>query len=409
MLRDKVEQLTAELLEKADREKEMRRQKDELAKHVSVLQAALEAKSEELKQKTLAMQILTAKNPQLSGQTSTLARSKPMDDRSGNQSSTQPHQDTTDREFVRHKKHGDYTVAIICAIWFEMSAVRYMLDSEHPHLPILGGDVNRYILGELSGHNVAIAWLPGNQGVGSAAIVATNMARTFPCIKWRFLVGIGGGVPSEAHDIRLGDVVISMPEGQFGGVVQYDLGRDTEDGFHRKGFLSPPPSELRSAAEIMRSDHLVKDNQVDGLVLAMLRSKPRLSEYKRPPPGSDLLFQPDYHHAHQSRTCKDCDKRRIVDRLPRGSESSKIHYGLVASGGKVMKSAVKRIQATRELGDILCFEMEAAGIATEFACIVIRGISDYADSHKNDSWQRYAAAAAAAATKELLSYVQPSL
>lgn len=50
--------------------------------------------------------------------------------------------------------------------------------------------------------------------------------------------------------------------------------------------------------------------------------------------------------------------------------------------------------------------MEAAGIATEFPCIVIRGISDYADPHKNDSWQHYAAAAAASA-KELLSYITP--
>ena len=42
-----------------------------------------------------------------------------------------------------------------------------------------------------------------------------------------------------------------------------------------------------------------------------------------------------------------------------------------------------------------------------FPCVVIRGISDYADSHKNDQWQLYAAASAAACAKELLEYVQP--
>ncbi|KAH1913536.1 hypothetical protein KXV48_000615, partial [Aspergillus fumigatus] len=61
----------------------------------------------------------------------------------------------------------------------------------------------------------------------------------------------------------------------------------------------------------------------------------------------------------------------------------------------------------REIGDILCFEMEAAGIMTEFPCIAIHGISDYADSHKSDIWQNYAAAAAAGCAKELLSYLNP--
>ena len=38
-----------------------------------------------------------------------------------------------------------------------------------------------------------------------------------------------------------------------------------------------------------------------------------------------------------------------------------------------------------------------------FPCLVIRGISDYADSHKNDIWQPYAASTAAAYAKELIS------
>jgi hypothetical protein len=84
-----------------------------------------------------------------------------------------------------------------------------------------------------------------------------------------------------------------------------------------------------------------------------------------------------------------------------------VHYGLIASGDQVVKSAAMRNATVGDVGDILCFEMEAAGIATEFPCIVIRGVSDYADSHKNDNWKHYAAAAAAACTKELLSYAAP--
>lgn len=304
------------------------------------------------------------------------------------------------------KQYEDYTVAVICAIDFEMSAVRYMLDREHDRLRPRG-DSNTYVLGELSGHNIVLACLPGNQGKGAAAIVATNVARSFPAIKSRFLVGIGGGVPSEKHSIRLGDVVVSMPDGEHGGVVQYDLGKDTVNGFWRKGFLCPPPVNLRSAVGMMKSDHLTADNKVNDFLSQMVKRSHRLCSYARPSSGLDILYEPNYPHVSGQPTCKMCDPAKVITRQDRPSNLPEIHYGLIASGDRVIKSATKRDQAVQALGDILCFEMEAAGIATEFSCIVIRGISDYSDSHKNDDWHHYAAAAAAACTKELLSYLEP--
>lgn len=56
----------------------------------------------------------------------------------------------------------------------------------------------------------------------------------------------------------------------------------------------------------------------------------------------------------------------------------------------------------------MCFEMEAAGLMNNFPCLVIRGICDYADSHKNKKWQIYAAATAAACAKEILSVIPAS-
>lgn len=50
--------------------------------------------------------------------------------------------------------------------------------------------------------------------------------------------------------------------------------------------------------------------------------------------------------------------------------------------------------------------MEAAGLMDHFPCIVIRGICDYSDTHKNDTWQGYAAVAAAAYAKELLRFIR---
>jgi nucleoside phosphorylase len=93
------------------------------------------------------------------------------------------------------------------------------------------------------------------------------------------------------------------------------------------------------------------------------------------------------------------DKRADSDPLP--------HYGIIASGNKVIKHGRTREQLRLETG-ALCFEMEAAGLMLDFPCVVIRGVCDYADSHKNKEWQGYAALAAAAYTKELLGYVPVS-
>lgn len=46
--------------------------------------------------------------------------------------------------------------------------------------------------------------------------------------------------------------------------------------------------------------------------------------------------------------------------------------------------------------------MEAAGLMNILPCLIIRGICDYADSHKNKRWQPYAAVTAAACAKEVL-------
>jgi nucleoside phosphorylase len=45
------------------------------------------------------------------------------------------------------------------------------------------------------------------------------MLTTFP-LRFGWMVGIGGGVPSSENDIRLGDVVFSDPNESHGGVLQ---------------------------------------------------------------------------------------------------------------------------------------------------------------------------------------------
>ncbi|ORY63953.1 uncharacterized protein BCR38DRAFT_474519 [Pseudomassariella vexata] len=104
--------------------------------------------------------------------------------------------------------------------------------------------------------------------------------------------------------------------------------------------------------------------------------------------------------------CRRCDKAQIIKRT---SRAIRVHYGLIASGNRVVKNAAFREQVNKDLGNkFLCVEMEAAGLMDNFPCIVIRGICDHADSHKNKDWQEHAAAVAAAFAKEVLGYVQPS-
>jgi nucleoside phosphorylase len=300
--------------------------------------------------------------------------------------------------------YNDYTVGIICQLEVEMTAFRYMLDEEHTRLPGKDGDRNRYMLGKMGEHNVAIGYLPqGSQGTGAAATVATDMRRTFSSVQLRLLVGIGGGIPSQKNNIRLGDVVVGMPEGIHGGVVQYDLGKRTVDGFERKGFLCPPPDEWRNAVVEMKSDHAAKSNRIAEFLSQMLEAYPKLQKYSRPAPESDVLFSPDSIHVRDESTCDKCDKSKIIP--PRRLTGPEIFFGTIASGDSVIKDAHVRDELSQTSGGALCFEMEAAGLANGFPCVVIRGICDYADSHKNDLWHPYAAAVAAACAKELLTYM----
>lgn len=109
----------------------------------------------------------------------------------------------------------------------------------------------------MGGHNVVVGCLPhGRYGTNSAASVAKDMVRSFPNLKFALVVDIGGGAPTRERDIRLGDVVVSVPQGQLGGVVQYDFGKQLPDGqFQRTGQLNAPPEVLLGALTEMQRLH----------------------------------------------------------------------------------------------------------------------------------------------------------
>ncbi|KAK8022035.1 hypothetical protein PG993_012802 [Apiospora rasikravindrae] len=318
-------------------------------------------------------------------------------------------------------QHKDYTVGWVCALPKEQTAATAMLDERHmdreQHLRKQPNDTNTYTLGSIGGHNIVIACLPkGRFGTVSAATVATNMVNTFPGIRFGLMVGIGGAV---SRKVRLGDVVVSTPSGTHPGVVQWDMGK-AGDRFERTGSLNNPPTVLLTALTKLGTENDMDGSKVPKLLKAVGDRNSRLKSKYEKSHLVDKLFKASYTHTsepHETEEdevededeqdhCRHCDLDQTVKRKPR---EMMVHYGAIASGNRVIKNAQVRDQLSKDLGgNILCVEMEAAGLMDSFPCIVVRGICDYADSHKNDAWQEHAAAVAAAFAKELLGHIQAS-
>jgi nucleoside phosphorylase len=305
---------------------------------------------------------------------------------------------------LRRLTHNDYTVACICPMGVELAPVEAMLDEMHQSLPT-SRDQNSYTLGRIGAHNVVIAVMP-EIGNNSAAIVATQLLNDFRSIRFGLLVGIGGGIPSDDEDdIRLGDVVVSKPTATFGGVVQFDRGKIYSNGqFERTGTLKKPPAVLMANVHKLEAQHRRVGNKISEYLSEMLERFPNMEEeYVYLGIEHDQLFEASYHHKDR-KTCRQCDRSKVVERALRKNTTPRIHYGTIGSSNEVVEDSETRDKLREDLG-ILCVEMEAAGLMDEFSCLVIRGICDYADSHKIKTWQPYAAATAAAYAKELLTII----
>jgi nucleoside phosphorylase len=309
----------------------------------------------------------------------------------------------------------DYTVGWICAISTEYVAAQAFLDEKHEGPEYVSpNDNNDYTLGKVGKHNVVIAVLPhGEYGISSATGVAKDMLNSFPNIRIGLMVGIGGGAPSLKHDIRLGDIVVSASGDGKGGVFQYDFGKIIQgQGFRETGFLNQPPIVLRTAVNGLMSQYESEGHRIEETINNILERKPRLrKKYTRPDPSTDRLYQggvthPLNDHSSCAAVCGD-DLLILRPERTEDEDNPVIHYGLIASANQLMKDALVRDEFAAER-NVLCFEMEAAGLMNHFPCLVIRGICDYSDSHKNKDWQGYAAMAAAAYTKDLLCRIPPT-
>lgn len=305
----------------------------------------------------------------------------------------------------------DFEIAIICALPLEADAVEALFDHhwDDEQYDKAENDPNAYSTGVIGRHNVVLAHMP-HMGKASASSVASNCGVSFPNIRLALMVGICGAVPfPRGKQVVLGDVVISD------GIIQYDFGRRLPEEFARKDTLldshGRPSAEIRSLLSKLRGirgQELLEGKMAS--YMAALREKPRL-QAGYPGVAHDKLFEASYRHVADGELCDECgcDGKLVSrSRLDQGSPEPAVHFGLVASGDTVMKSGTDR-DAIAQNENIVCFEMEGAGVWDRFPCVVIKGACDYADSHKTKAWQRYAAATAASCMKAFLGHWVPSL
>ncbi|PSN58704.1 purine and uridine phosphorylase [Corynespora cassiicola Philippines] len=309
-----------------------------------------------------------------------------------------------------------FTIGWISSLPLEKEAARLVLDEEYAQEDVLYQ--NAYYLGGRIGEYEVVIGVQRKMGLSQAAILAEKMRAGFPNIEYFLVVGIAGGVPrygpaGAVSEIVLGDVVVSYPRGNH-GVLQYDKGAwQGQSRLNFRGYTNGVPGDLMAAVNNFRAEGWSKTGIAETLKQMRLKlDEKRQGQYDDPGPTRDRLFEGSYEHqGTELDDCKDCcDADRTISRTDRGDGDTRfldepcIHFGSVASSNQLQISAAERNRIQQE-HEAICFGMEAAGVMEEYPCVVIRGICDYADSHKNKGWQDYAAATAAAYAKRLLSMV----
>lgn len=174
-----------------------------------------------------------------------------------------------------------YAIGWIAALPIERAAATAQLDDRHEPPTDFDqhpSDTNSYTWGCIGKHNIVIASLPaGVYGTTAAATTASNLLASMAAIKIGLLVGIGGGIPRHLdQDVRLGDVVVSQPEGTTGGVIQYDLGKAmVNNNWQPKGMLNKPPPVLLNALAALQAEHEMTAPKIPSLLEAMWSKMPQ--------------------------------------------------------------------------------------------------------------------------------------
>jgi nucleoside phosphorylase len=300
-----------------------------------------------------------------------------------------------------------YTVAWLAPLEIEAQAALHMLDKRHEgRFPMARGDDYVFQAGDMCGHNVIIATLPAGQeyGTGSAAALASQVKKFFPNLWFGLLVGVAAGLPNLSRnpprDIRLGDILVGLPEGESAGLIAYDLGKETgKDGF-----------QLLHFGHVLANTEIVVRSAIGSIKLRAPSDAEAFFPYyegmKDKEHANGTFTDPGQEHDKLHQIDEDGIEQLVERQLRPDSKRTRVWYGPIGSGEKLMKNARKRNEL-RDKYNVIGLEMEAAGTMNRIPVGVIRGVCDYGDEHKNKEWQPYAAATAAAFAKAVLYEISP--
>ncbi|KAF4452432.1 hypothetical protein F53441_4712 [Fusarium austroafricanum] len=337
------------------------------------------------------------------------------------------------------KSRDDFRIGIVCALALEHNAVSQIVDEfwDETRLGKSARDPNTYSIGRIADANVVLV-LSG-MGANSSLSATTRLLDSYPNLELVLVTGICGGVPDplSGEELLLGDVVISK------AVVQHDFGRRYPDSFEVKDTLDDrlgrPTRNIRNFVARLETDRArerLEDRAASLLGELQFRAneKHRAANYQYPGTNKDHLFPSSYRHKHHSNceTCSDhsvnvchvsrklscrelgCDNKQLVprSRLEKNkslensgrvneAQAPFVFVGHIGSGNTVLKSGEERDRLAQAY-NLIAFDMEAAGAWDDTPCIIVKGVSDYADSHKNKKWKNFAAATAAAVSRALI-------
>lgn len=292
-------------------------------------------------------------------------------------------------------------IGVITALPKEFAAMRMMLDEEVQISA--AGDPNDYVLGRIQSKvgyhdHLVVVTLLKEIGNNSAASAVTNMLRSFPQVKDILMVGIAGGIPApdrgDTH-IRLGDIVVSNRD----GILQYDNLKVENDGIKIRSSSQKPSQRLLGAVNLLESERCMKKYPWEDLIL---RAE-QLENASRPDDNTDILHNRVAGTVVEIPHPKDDARRK---------DKPKVHLGRIGAANTLLKNAALRDRLRKE-HSVIAIEMESSGVADATwvageGYLAIRGICDYCDEFKNDAWQNYAAAAAAAYARCVISAINPS-
>jgi len=280
--------------------------------------------------------------------------------------------------------------AVVTALTKEFAAMLAMLDDVRPIT--ISKDPNDYAFGRVpavdgtGNHHVVVA-LQKKPANNSASVVASHLAHSFPNLEHVLMVGIAGGIPHSTDPdkhVRLGDIVISDQN----GVVQYDHLKLESHQVLMRSAAAPPSAALLGKVRVLEAARLAGSHPWEQHIFRAV-----VEGAGRPDASTDKLFVAGVETLHPSDTFRRAGQPRI-------------HYGPIGSSNVLLKDSTIR-DTLREKYGVRAIEMEASGIAdgtwtAGLGYIIIRGVSDYCDEHKNDMWQGYAAVAAAAYARSLI-------